>query len=52
LKHKGLKTTLAKAKALRKFVEPIKIRAKEDTMHNRRMAFRYLREKEAVKVII
>jgi len=51
LKHKRIKTTLAKAKALRSFVEPIINRAKEDTMHNRRMAFRYLREKEAVKLL-
>ncbi len=47
--HKRIRTTLAKAKALRKYVEPVITRAKDDTTHNRRMAFRYLRHKEAVK---
>ncbi len=47
--HKRITTTVAKAKALRKYVEPVMTRAKEDTLHNRRMAFRYLRHKAAVK---
>ncbi len=47
--HKRIITTLAKAKALRKYVEPVITRAQKDSTHNRRMAFRYLRQKEAVK---
>ncbi|MFN3530790.1 MAG: 50S ribosomal protein L17 [Bacteroidia bacterium] len=47
--NKRINTTVAKAKALRKFVEPILTRAKEDNMHNRRMAFSYLQDKEAIK---
>ena len=46
--HKRIETTLAKAKALRVYVEPIITRSKEDTMHNRRMVFGYLHSKEAV----
>lgn len=51
IRHKRIKTTLPKAKALRSFVEPIINRAKEDTTHNRRQAFRYLQDKEAVKAL-
>ena len=51
LRHKRIKTTLPKAKALRSFVEPIINRAKEDTTHNRRQAFRRLQDKEAVKAL-
>ena len=47
--HKRISTTLAKAKALRQFVEPIITRSKDNTMHSRRMAFKYLQNKEAVK---
>lgn len=47
--NKRINTTVAKAKALRKYVEPIVTRSKEDTMQNRRMAFTYLQDKEAVK---
>lgn len=47
--HKRIKTTLQKAKALRSFVEPIITLTREDTTHHRRMAFRYLQNKEAVK---
>lgn len=47
--NKRINTTVAKAKALRKFVEPILTRSKEDNMHNRRTAFSYLQDKEAVK---
>lgn len=46
--HKRIKTTLAKAKALRTYVEPLITRSKEDTTHSRRMVFRILRNKEAV----
>jgi len=48
IKHKRINTTLAKAKALRIFLEPIITKSKNDTMHNRRIAFRYLRDKDAV----
>jgi len=47
--HKRINTTVAKAKALRIFVEPIITTSKEDTTHSRRMAFRQLGDKEAVK---
>jgi len=46
--HKRINTTLAKAKALRSYVEPLISRSKEDTTHNRRMVFSYLQNKEAV----
>ncbi|MFM8839401.1 MAG: 50S ribosomal protein L17 [Bacteroidota bacterium] len=47
--NKRINTTLAKAKELRKFVEPVLTRSKADTMHNRRMVFADLQDKEAVK---
>ena len=47
--HKRINTTVAKAKELRKFVEPIITTAKNDTTPSRRLAFSYLRDKEAVK---
>ncbi len=47
--HKRINTTVAKAKALRKFVEPIITKSKDDSMHSRRTAFSYLQDKEAVK---
>lgn len=47
--HKRIYTTVAKAKALRVYVEPIITRSKNDTMHARRMAFADLRDKYAVK---
>lgn len=46
--HKRISTTLAKAKELKKYLEPLVTRAKEDTTHNRRMAFAYLKNKEAI----
>lgn len=46
--RKRIFTTLAKAKALRVYAEPLINRAKEDTMHNRRVVFSYLQNKEAV----
>ena len=48
IEHKRINTTVAKAKALRVFVEPILTKAKEDTTHNRRTVFSYLQSKEAV----
>lgn len=47
--HKRIFTTLAKAKALRMYAEPLINRAKEDTMANRRLVFSYLQNKEAIK---
>lgn len=46
--HKRITTTLAKAKALRVYVEPLITRSKEDSTHSRRMVFSYLQNKEAV----
>ena len=46
--HKRIETTVAKAKAVRQFVEPLVTRAKEDTTHSRRIVFSYLKNKEAV----
>lgn len=48
IENKRIRTTLAKAKALRPFVEPLITRAKEDTDHNRRQVFRHLQDKQAV----
>ncbi len=48
IKHKRINTTLAKAKALRMFLEPLITKSKNDTMHNRRVVFSYLRDKDAV----
>ncbi|RYZ87297.1 MAG: 50S ribosomal protein L17 [Proteobacteria bacterium] len=47
--HKRISTTVAKAKALRKYVEPILTRSKDDTTHSRRTVFSYLQNKESVK---
>jgi len=49
--HKRISTTLAKAKELKKFVEPLVTRAKEDSTHSRRIAFSYLKSKEAIKAL-
>lgn len=49
--HKRIHTTLAKAKALRIYAEPLINRAKEDSTSNRRLVFSYLQNKEAVKVL-
>ena len=46
--HKRIETTVAKAKALRQFIEPLVTKSKEDTTHQRRMVFSYLKQKEAV----
>ena len=47
LMHKRINTTLAKAKALRMYVEPLITKSKEDTTHSRRTVFSYLKDKEA-----
>lgn len=49
IEHKRITTTLAKAKALRVFLEPIVTKAKSNTQHSRRVVFSYLQNKEAVK---
>jgi len=46
--HKRITTTLAKAKSLRSFVEPLITKTKEDSTHSRRIVFSYLQSKEAV----
>lgn len=46
--HKRIETTLAKAKALRVYIEPLVTKSKDDTTHSRRMVFSYLKQKEAV----
>ncbi|MGC3978812.1 MAG: 50S ribosomal protein L17 [Paludibacteraceae bacterium] len=48
IRHKRITTTLAKAKALRVYVEPLLTKSKEDTTHSRRVVFSYLQNKEAV----
>lgn len=49
IEHKRITTTLAKAKALRVYAEPLITRSKSDSMHNRRVVFSYLQDKEAIK---
>ena len=51
IKHKRITTTLAKAKALRKYVEPLITKSKNDTTHSRRTVFSYLQDKEAVTIL-
>lgn len=48
IEHKRINTTVAKAKALKQFVEPMITKSKEDTTHNRRIVFSRLRQKQAV----
>tara|TARA_B100000963_G_C22516418_1_gene620883 strand:- start:198 stop:836 length:639 start_codon:yes stop_codon:yes gene_type:complete len=48
IKHKRIKTTLAKAKALRVYLEPLITKSKNDTTHSRRVVFSYLKQKEIV----
>ena len=48
IEHKRINTTVAEAKALRVFVEPLITKSKSDTTHNRRVVFSYLRDKYAV----
>ena len=51
IKHKRITTTVAKAKALRKFIEPLITKSKSDTTHSRRTVFSYLKDKEAVTTL-
>ena len=51
IKHKRITTTLAKAKALKQYVEPLITRCKSDTTTSRRVVFRYLQDKESINVL-
>ena len=51
IEHKRINTTVAKAKALKQFVEPMITKSKEDTTHNRRLVFAKLRQKDAVTML-
>lgn len=51
LEHKRIFTTVAKAKALRQFIEPIITKAKQDSTHARRIVFSYFQDKESVKTL-
>lgn len=49
--HKKINTTVAKAKELRKYVEPLITKSKDDSTHSRRTVFAYLKQKEAVAML-
>ncbi len=49
IEHKRIETTLAKAKALRRHIEPLLTKAKTNSTHSRRVVFSYLQNKEAIK---
>jgi large subunit ribosomal protein L17 len=51
IQYKRIETTLAKAKELRKFVEPLITKSKNDSTHSRRTVFSYLQDKEAMKTL-
>ena len=51
IQEKRISTTVAKAKALRKYVEPLITKAKSDTTHSRRVVFSYLQDKESVQTL-
>ncbi len=51
IQYKRIETTLAKAKELRKYVEPLITKAKSDTTHSRRTVFSYLQDKESIKTL-
>merc|ERR1711871_898520 len=51
IEHKRINTTVAKAKALKHFIEPLVTKSKEDSTHNRRIVFSRLRQKEAVAML-
>ncbi len=51
IEHKRITTTLAKARELRKYVEPLITKAKTDTTHSRRTVFSYLQNKESIKTL-
>ena len=48
IEHKRINTTVTKAKVLKRFIEPLVTKTKDDSTHNRRVVFRYLRNKNAV----
>jgi len=48
IEHKRINTTVTKAKVLKRFIEPLITKTKDDSTHNRRVVFRYLRNKNAV----
>ena len=48
IEHKRINTTVTKAKALKRFIEPIITKSKNDSTHNRRIAFSLLRDKKAI----
>ena len=50
IEHKRIKTTLAKAKALRVYVEPLITKSRKDTTHSRRVVFSYLKQKEVFSI--
>ena len=49
--YKRISTTLAKAKALRKYIEPLMTKSRTDTTHSRRIVFSYLKDKESVSIL-
>ena len=49
IEHKSINTTVAKAKALKRYVEPLITKSKNDSTHNRRIVFSYLKNKYACK---
>ena len=49
IEHKRISTTLAKARELRKYIEPLVTKSKSDSTHNRRVVFSYLQNKDAIK---
>lgn len=51
IEHKRINTTVAKAKALKQFIEPLVTKSKQDSTHNRRIVFSRLRQKEAVAML-
>ena len=51
IQHKRITTTVAKAKALRKYVEPLITKAKDDSTHSRRVVFSYLQDKDSVTTL-
>ena len=51
IEHKRINTTVAKAKALKQFIEPLVTKSKKDSTHNRRIVFSRLRQKEAVAML-
>lgn len=51
IEHKRINTTLAKARELRKYIEPLITKGKKDETHSRRMVFSYLQNKDAVKAL-